>query len=158
MILADPGGLESLLPDDQEGQRMASESAAMFARLRDALTAGDVEAAARGFVEALGGEGAWERRSEAQKRMLLDNITTGPACAERPRFTRDELAGLPGPILLVTGAASPPRYRRMLAEFMRCNRRVDDLVTIADAAHAMNRENPRAFNDAVMTFLARSSA
>ena len=66
-----------------------------------------------------------------------------------------QLASLPGPLLLVTGERSPPRYALMLSELRRLNANVADLVTIPDAAHAMNRENPGAFNAAVMNFLAQ---
>jgi pimeloyl-ACP methyl ester carboxylesterase len=153
LVLADPGGLEALLPDDAEGRRMAGESAAMFRRLAADLATGDHERAARNFVEALGGAGAWERRSAEQRQWLLDNITTGPACAQRPHWPREALATLPGPILLVTGARSPRRYPLMLAELARINASVRDVVTIPDAAHAMNRENAAAFNAAVLRFL-----
>ncbi len=158
LVLADPGGFEALLPDTADGRRMADESAAMFARLRDDLARGDPLRAATAFADALGGPGAWERRAPAAKAMLLDNIATGPACAERPRFAPADLAQLPGPILPVTGARSPPRYALMLAALARVNPRVAELVTIPDAAHAMNRENPAAFNDAMLAFLDRRDA
>lgn len=154
MVLADPGGLEGLLPDTEEGRRMAGESKAMFARLRDDLAHGDATSAARAFVEAMGGAGAWERRTSEQRQMLLDNLATGPACAERPRITRDDIVALSAPMLLVTGARSPPRYPLMLAELARANPNVRGLVVIPAAAHAMNRENPAAFNAAVSNFLA----
>jgi pimeloyl-ACP methyl ester carboxylesterase len=155
LVLADPGGLEALLPDTDEGEQMAMESAAMFADLREHLGRGDHDGAARAFAEALGGEGAWDRRTPEQKQMLLDNIATGPACAERPRFARVQLASLTVPMLLVTGERSPSRHTLMLAELHKLNSHVADLVTIPNAAHAMNRENPAAFNAAVMSFLAK---
>jgi pimeloyl-ACP methyl ester carboxylesterase len=153
LVLADPGGLEELLPDTAEGRAMAIESTAMFERLRDDLQRGEVEEAARAFVDALGGRGAWDRRSAEQRSILLDNIVTGPHCAERPRFSRAQLAGLSVPILLITGARSPSRYAVMLAEFARLNPSVRGLVTIDESAHAMPRENPSAFNRAVAQFL-----
>lgn len=158
LVLADPGGLEGLLPDSPEGREMARETERMFARLRQDLATGDAERAARAFVESLGGAGAWDRRSPEQKEILLDNIATGPACAERPRLTEPDVAALRIPTLLVTGARSPRRYPLMLAAMRRCSAAVSDVVTIPDAAHAMNRENPAAFNAAVMTFLAKHAA
>jgi esterase len=154
LTLADPGGLERLLPETNEGRRMAGETERMFARLREDLANGDEEAAARGFVDALGGPGAWGRRSPEQRRMLLDNIRTGPACEQRPRFSRAEIASLNAPILPVTGVRSPSRYAQMLAALRSANHRVADVVVIDGAAHAMNRENPGAFNTAVLGFLA----
>jgi len=154
LVLADPGGLEALLPDTPEGQRTAMESAAIFATLLEHLDRGDRDGAARSFADALGGAGAWDRRTPEQKQMILDNIATGPGCAELPRFARVQLATLPGPMLLVTGERSPSRYTLMLAQLREANAHVADLVTIPNAAHAMNRENPAAFNAAVMNFLA----
>lgn len=133
---------------------MAQESAQMFARLRQDLVSGDAEGAARTFVDALGGLGTWDRRSPEHKQVLLDNIGTGPACAERPRLTRDDLAALKLPILLMTGARSPRRYALMLAAMKRHVQSVAGIVTIPRAAHSMNRENSEAFNAAVMIFLA----
>jgi esterase len=154
LVLADPGGLEALLPDSVEGRSMATESERMFEQLARDLATGDRLAAARAFVESLGGAGAWERRTPAQREMLLDNILTGPACAQRPRFPRALLCGLALPILLLRGARSPQRYAIMLSELQHCNPRVSDSIVIPDAAHAMQRENPDAFNAAVLRFLA----
>ena len=154
LILADPGGLEALLPDTPEGQAMAQESAQMFARLAQDLKTGDAEAAARAFVDALGGSGTWDRRSQEQKQVLLDNIGTGPACAERPRLSREDLAALKGPVLLVTGERSPRRYAVALAEMREHVKAVSGMVTIPNAAHALNRDNPESFNAAVLAFLA----
>ncbi len=155
LVLADPGGLESLLPDTPEGRHMAGETEQMFARLSRDLATGDAEAAAREFVDSLGGPGTWSRRSPEQRQILLDNIHTGPACAQRPRLTRADVASLDLPILPLTGAKSPPRYALILEAMRTANRRVSDIVTIESAAHAMNRDNALAFNAAVLDFLAR---
>ena len=154
LVLADPGGLESLLPETAEGRELAASTAAMFGRLRDDLAAGDAVAAARNFADALGGPGAWDRRSGTQQAVMLDNIATGPWCAQRPRFPREALASLAVPMLLVMGANSPARYRPMLEALRSCNPNVRRLATIDGAAHAMHREQPGAFNAAVLEFLA----
>jgi esterase len=153
LVLADPGGLEALLPDTPEGRALAAQTAAMFARLRDDLAGGDAVAAARRFADTLGGPGTWDRRTDAERAIVLDNIATGPHCAERPRFATADLASLAVPLLLVTGERSPARYRPMLEALARCNDRARALVTIPGAAHAMNREQPAAFNAAVLDFL-----
>ena len=62
------------------------------------------------------------------------------------------------PILAITGAASPPRYRTMLETMREANPRVAPVTTIAAAAHAMQRENPTAFNAAVLDFVAAHAA
>lgn len=157
LILADPGGLEALLPPSAEGEAMARQSQAMFARLRDDLAKGDESAALERFVDDLNGPGAWARRAPEQRQAMLDNVRTGPACAQRPAFTRAQIASLAVPILALTGAQSPPRYRLMLEAMRDANRHVRPLVTIDRAAHAMHRENAPAFNAAVGAFLAATS-
>jgi pimeloyl-ACP methyl ester carboxylesterase len=133
---------------------MSAESVAMFARLSRDLATGDKEAAARNFVDALGGTGAWERRPAAQKQVFLDNIATGPACAERPAFMPEEIAAIVKPMLLLKGERSPPRYAAMMAAMHALNAQARPPVTIPDAAHSMHRDNPEAFNAAVLAFLA----
>jgi pimeloyl-ACP methyl ester carboxylesterase len=155
LVLADPGGLERLLPDTPEGLQMARQTAQMFARLRENLATRDEETAAREFVDTLGGEGTWSRRTPEQRRIVLDNIRTGPACEQRPSFTGEQIASIAVPMLLVTGSRSPVRYRPICAAISDANPRVAAIVTIDNAAHAMNRENPTAFNAAVLDFLAR---
>lgn len=157
LILADPGGLESLLPASAEGEAMARQSAEMFARLRAHLATGDEASALERFVDDLNGPGAWARRTPALRQVMLDNVRTGPACAERPAFTSRQIASLALPILPVTGAQSPPRYRLMLDAMRAQNANVRPVVTIAGAAHAMHRENAPAFNDAVHAFIQASS-
>jgi len=155
LVLADPGGLDGLLPDTSEGTRMARETAQMFAQLRANLANADHETAAREFVDALNGPGTWNRRTPEQRQLVLDNIETGPACAQRPSFTAAEIASLATPVLLLTGARSPARYAPLLAATRSANPRVAPIVSIPDAAHAMHRDNPAAFNTAVLDFLAR---
>jgi len=153
LILADPGGLESLLPPSAEGEARARQSGEMFARLRENLAKGDELAALERFVDDLNGPGAWARRTAEQRQVMLDNIRTGPACAQRPSFTRDQIASLPMPVLPVTGANSPPRYGTMLDAMRALNPNVAPVVTIEGASHAMHRENAPAFNAAVRGFI-----
>lgn len=154
LILADPGGLEALLQDTPEGRKMAQETLEMFARLRRNLASADPETAARDFVESLSGPGAWSRRTPEQRQVMLDNIQTGPASAQRPHFTLAQITSIAAPILAMTGAASPPRYRTMFEKMRSANPGVSPLVTIDGAAHGMQRDNPGAFNAAVLEFLA----
>jgi len=86
---------------------------------------------------------------------MLDNVRTGPACAERPAFTPEQVASLAMPVLAITGAASPARYRPMLEAMRALNPRVAPIVTIDGAAHAMQRERPDAFNAALREFIAK---
>ena len=155
LIVADPRGLESLLADTPEARAMATQLAEGFARLHRNLASGDIDRAAREFVDALGGPGAWERRSPELRRMFLDNVGTAVDTGESPAVTCADIARLDFPILLVTAARSPRRYGEMFAAMRACNAAIPPPVTIPGAAHAMHRDNPAAFNAAVLAFLAR---
>lgn len=154
LILPEPAGLEGLLPDTPEGKRMAAESAGQFAKLARDVAAGDRLKAAREFVDSLGGPGAWEKRAPEARQILLDNIGTGPACAERPYFTREEIARIASPTLLLTGERSPKRYSLSMTAMQACNGNILPLVTIPNSAHNMPRDNPPVFEAEVLKFLA----
>ena len=156
LVLADPRGLEALLPDTPRARELAAQLAASFATLQQLLAAGDLDQAARGFVDALAGPGAWDRRSPELKQGFLDNIGTAIDTGEAPDVTCDDVAGLHMPMLLVSGERSPQRYGAMFAAMRACDPAIPLHVTIPGAAHAMHRDNPDAFNAAVLNFLARN--
>lgn len=121
------------------------------------LATGDVDAAARGFVDALAGAGSWDRRSPELKQVFLDNIGTAGDTGEAPAVERGDIAALRMPLLLVTGARSPRRYGEMFAAMRGCNAAIAPPVTIPGAAHAMHRDNPQAFSAALLAFLDRNA-
>jgi esterase len=154
LMLADPRGLESLLPDTPQTHAMEFELRNSFATLRHNLATGDVDRAAREFVDGLGGAGAWDRRPREVRQVLLDNLATAVDTGEFPTIGCADVAGLDFPMLLISGEKSPRRYAAMFAAMKACSPAVPDPVTIPGAAHSMQRENPTRFNAEVMRFLA----
>jgi pimeloyl-ACP methyl ester carboxylesterase len=58
------------------------------------------------------------------------------------------------PILMLTGETSPGRYGQMFRAMWDClPGSVGEPTVIANAAHGMHRDNPQAFNAAVLGFL-----
>ena len=155
LVLADPRGLESLLPDTPANREMGFQLRNNFAALQRNLAAGNVERAAREFVDALGGAGAWERRPMDQKQIFIDNLATAVDTGEFPAIACADIERFDFPVLLITGERSPRRYPAMFAAMRACRASIPAPVTIAGAAHAMHRENPVSFNAVVLEFLAR---
>lgn len=153
LVLAEPRGLEDLLPDSPENRRMAAESDAIFAALHRDLATGDAVLAARNFVEAFAGPGAWGSRTDQQRQALLDNIRTGIDTGERPGLDLRSVAGFLFPILPVVGEAGAMRYKVGFTAMRDANRRIPPVVSIPHAGHAMHRDNPEAFNDVILGFL-----
>ena len=57
------------------------------------------------------------------------------------------------PILPVVGAAGAMRYKIGFAAMRGANPRLPPVVSIPHAGHAMHRDSPDAFNDAILGFL-----
>ncbi len=115
---------------------------------------GDVDGGLALFTDTVSGAGTWERMVPGLKGMMRDNANTLIAQAtERPLCVSAAAAqALRLPTLLVGGAHSPAPYPAILdalAALLPNARR----ASIPGASHAMNLWNPRAFNQAMESFL-----
>ena len=76
------------------------------------------------FVNGVGGPGAYERRSEADKKMNLDNVASyqADATTKRPRpvFTCDMAKAITAPTLLSNGERSPRLFHRVVDQLALC--------------------------------------
>jgi esterase len=155
LILEDASGMEGLLPETPETKAMAGEVKGLVLTLRANLAAGDKEKAGQEFTDGLNGPGTWAKRSALQKEILLDNLGTGVDSGERGNITCADIAKFSFPVLTLTGERSPKRYPEGFAAARKCNPAIPAAIVIPDAAHAMNRDNPDAFNAALLAFLAQ---
>ena len=156
LTLEDASGMESLLPDTPESRKLAAETKALADTLRANLATGDIEKAAREFVDSLSGQGAWDKRSGEQKQITLDNMGTATDSGERPKVTCADIQKFNFPILLLNGERSPKRYGEMFAAMRQCKPDIPAPLIVPNAAHAMNRDNPEFFNKVVLDFLQRN--
>lgn len=67
----------------------------------------------------------------------------------------EDIARWDFPVQLIHGERSPGRYAAMGEAARKCNTAIGKAWEIPEAAHSMNRENPAAFNQAVLKFLSR---
>jgi esterase len=154
LILADAGGLEELLPDTPESRAMAAERQTNAERLAADLAKGDRDAALRTYVDALGGPGRWDQISADQKLIHLDNAVPSIRTEPRPSLPRETVRKFRFPILPIVGEKSPKRFEETLRAMRLClPDNMEELLIIPNAAHGMNRQNPQAFNTAVLGFL-----
>lgn len=147
-----------LLTGTPDGQAVLREFGAGLAPARDAFRARDLDRAIRLFVDGVGGPGAFDRRSEAHRRMAMDNALAHLAdnISTRPRapFGCDAARRITAPTLLTNGERSPVFFHRIVDALERCLPR-SDRVAIPGASHTVPSESPQAFAEAVMAFLAR---
>jgi pimeloyl-ACP methyl ester carboxylesterase len=127
-----------------------------LAPAREALKAGDTKAGIPLFVNGVGGPGAYERRSDADKKMNADNVASyqADATTKRPRpvFTCEMAKKIVAPTLLSNGERSPKFFYRIIDQLEVClpNR---ERIVIAGSSHTVPSENPDAYDGAVLAFL-----
>ena len=157
LVLAEPGGTldESLLPQASDDGPPSAGSRAHVAQASERIAAGDLEGGLRAFIDGINGPGAWDALPASERQMRQDNAYTLLAQINEGRqpYAKAEAAALSLPTLFVIGADTPgmlPRISEALAEHVPGAQ----IVTIAQAGHSMFRQQPAAFCDAVMEFLA----
>lgn len=153
LVLMEPG-VTALLPKPSgpakpdPRQARAKATAAYFAK-------GDIEGGLEYFVDDVNGPGAWKRRSEEVRQFNRDNAWTAlPMATDSDTVACEDLRKMTMPVLLVGSEKGPEWLKTILNEAEKCLPSVRR-VTIPKAAHQMNRDNPAAFDQALVEFLSR---
>lgn len=151
LVLVEPGGE---LDESLGGAPPAGRQGAAFAKAAALVGEGKVEEGLTVVAEHTGGPGAWEKRSEARKAVNRDNATTllGQVKEQRKPYARAEAAGIAIRTLLIGGDRSQPQFGRIL-DALEGAMPYATRVTIPNAAHSVQADNPAAFNAAVLGFL-----
>jgi pimeloyl-ACP methyl ester carboxylesterase len=125
---------------------------------REAFKAGDVQRGIPMIVDGIGGPGAYERRSDAQKKMNFDNVSSYQADAtttrSRPVFTCDMAKKITAPTLLSDAERSPRVFHLVEDQLERCLPN-HERVEIAASSHTVPWENPDAYDQAVLAFMGK---
>src|ERR1700743_3357334 len=155
IILAEPGGdLDSSLdPNVTPGapSALAPRTLVSVKKVRE----GDIDGALQNFVEAIDGEHAWRRLPAAARQQLRDNVFTflGQVHEARQPYSKSDMPLIKTPTLLIGGAdttGSLSNIRRVMSEHIAGAQ----TAVIPNARHWMFENNPQAFCQAVMEFLA----
>jgi esterase len=113
----------------------------------------DIEGGLQYFVDDINGPGTWMRRTEEQRQLARDNAwTLVRQIADTDAVTRDDLRKMRMPVLLVGGERGPSFLAQTMDAAQTCLPSVSR-VTISNAGHLMNRDNPTEFNLALAAFL-----
>lgn len=126
------------------------------------LARGEDEAGIRTFIDGVIGSGAFDRMPEQVRGMMLDNAaverleTATPPEATFPSLSPEDVAQLPMPVVLVEGERSPRLFGLITDALMQALPAAERVV-IPDASHGMHGQNPTAYNQMVLDFLARHS-
>jgi pimeloyl-ACP methyl ester carboxylesterase len=150
--------LDDLLDDLPEAHSARDEWRRGFDALRTAAQTGDAVQATKLFYDLANDQGpdALDLQPEPFRQMVLDNARTVPLAlsARPPSLPGTTLGGITLPTLVVSGELSP-RSRILIDEVIVKCVPGSRLVVIPTAAHLMSYQNPAAFNEALLDFLAR---
>ncbi len=153
LILGDPGAatlLENFLRTDTELEASQNFAGA----LQQAFASGDSALAVKALFDYVA-PGTMPAMLAEIRNMLLGNL---PALKlERstpsPRFTQGDVGRVAVPALVLVGDRSPSMYHRS-GEFLAQCFPSCALASIPAAGHMMQLDNPKAFNQSVLTYLA----
>ena len=158
LTLAEPA-IGTLLADLPEGRAPLDDRAQALAQARAAVNAGDAAQATKGFFEWVDNEGpgAFDRQPEAVRQMFRDNARTFPlllAAPPPPALSCATLGGVKAPTLVIQGERTRRFFSLIDEVVVRClpGSRV---ATIARATHPMFVQQPAAFNEVLVPFLAQ---
>jgi pimeloyl-ACP methyl ester carboxylesterase len=124
---------------------------------RAAARAGKMEEAARLRVDLANGQtGDFDRSPPALKAMFVDNARTLLLSAPSGvSITCAQLGQLKVPVTITKGQLTTPAHKILAEAAHRCIPG-SRMLTIPDARHGAPRQNPSAFNQALLAFLARN--
>lgn len=155
LLLQEPQ-LRSLVTDADD-QDVLREEACGLAAVRAAAEAGDEDGATRLFFDWVNGQpGAFDLLPMDAQRFHLANgrtIALHFAAPRGPVLSCTDLAAVSVPLTVTRGEFTRP-YMRICAEAVHRCVPGSRLVVIPNARHAPSAQNPAAFNDVLLRFLA----
>ena len=157
LVLAEPP-VHHWAKDDPKGKALYREfMAAIWGPAAAAFKAGDDEAAMRALVDGFGGAGRFDRLPPEARAVAMQNARFFKAATASsdpfPDLPKEKVRRLRVPVLIVTGEHTISLHKFVNDELARLLPGAGR-VTIPGAGHGSARENPRAFNEAVLQFLA----
>ncbi|GAA4404765.1 hypothetical protein GCM10023187_22500 [Nibrella viscosa] len=126
-----------------------------------AFAAGDDEGAMRIFINRFDGPGAFDSLPPERRRPLMQNARFFKAVTASsdpfPNLSKDKVRRLSIPVLIIRGANTKELDILVSEELGRTIPNAEKAV-IPQAGHGSPRQNPPAFNEAVLDFLKRHPA
>ncbi|WP_441258492.1 alpha/beta fold hydrolase [Bradyrhizobium sp. 521_C7_N1_3] len=147
-----------LLKTTPEGNALLSAAITRSIATSEAFKQGNDEEGVRRFVNGVLGDGSYEKIPPAVLKRVMDNVQElkGEAASRDlfPPTTCEDVQKVKAPTLLVDGELSPKVFHLVDDMLERCLPSVER-ATIPAASHQMEVENPQAFNDTVLAFIAK---
>jgi non-heme chloroperoxidase len=158
LVLAEPPILRWVAHTERGGTLFKEFMTGVQQPAAKAFASGNDEAAMRIFIDAFDGVGTFAALSAERRTVVLQNagfFKAGTSSSDPfPNLPKERVRRLRMPILIVRGDGTDELHRLVTEEVGRV---VPDAerVTIPQAGHGSPRQNPQAFNAAMLDFLGR---
>jgi len=123
----------------------------------EAFKAGDDEGAMRILVDGFAGKGRFDNLAPESRAAAMQNsrfFKANTLCSDPfPNLSKAKVGRLRMPVLIITGENTIKLHKLVNEELARLLPKAEQ-ATIPKAGHGSPRENPPAFNEAVLKFLA----
>jgi non-heme chloroperoxidase len=147
-----------LLKTTPEGDALLGAVITRSIATSEAFKQGNDEEGVRRFVNGVLGEGSYEKLPPPVLKRVMDNVQElkGEAASQNlfPPITCEDVRKVKAPTLLVDGERSPKVFHLVNDMLEHCLPSVER-ATIPAASHQMEVENPQAFNETVLAFIAK---
>lgn len=160
LVLSEPPVLP-LLDRNKEGPTLRKDFLEKTWRpAGEALQRGESEKGVKIFVDGVVTQGAFDTFPPEARELILDNACEFKSETSSPnlwtQFSCGDAAQIMTPTLLLTGERSLKMLKIIVDELARClpNK---ELVTVPESSHETASENPDAYNEIVLNFLAKNS-
>ena len=124
----------------------------------EAFKQGNDEEGVRRFVNGVLGEGSYEKLPPPVQKRLMDNVQElkGETSSQDlfPPTTCEDVQKVKAPTLLLDGELSPKMFHLINDMLEHCLPSAERAM-IPAASHGLELENPQAFNETVLAFIAK---
>jgi pimeloyl-ACP methyl ester carboxylesterase len=154
LILAEPGGvLDASLAE--AGREQPTPLATHFVAAAGRIAAGDIDGGLAVFLDGIEGPGAWARHPDDRRQQQRDNARTqlGQIDENRLPFTQADARSSRTQTLFIAGEKSVGILAVVL-KALAANVEGAEVATIPGASHPMYEQQPVAFAEAILNFLA----
>lgn len=158
LVLAEPP-IHRWAKDDSKGEALYKDfMTAIWEPAAAAFKAGDDQRAMRILVDGFGGAGRFDNLSPEARAVAMQNSRFFKASTASsdpfPKLSKDKVKRLTVPVLIITGENTIKLHKFVNEELARLLPKAEQAI-IPKAGHGSARENPQAFNETALKFLAK---
>lgn len=158
LVITEPA-LFSWLITLPQGKELLDEYGSKIRPAKETVQKGDLEQGMRLYIDSFMGSGVFDQLPHsARERMMANARLIGAETADvneiGPDIIREEASTIQAPTLMLTGSDSSEMFLLVSQELARYLPQAEH-AQINDASHLLHVMNPEAYNNTVLSFLAK---